>query len=130
MDDVLWHEQDYDFYKSLSDKDKLVYITDMYSGFFQKLGDDEDDIVDESEFIDNDEMDGDNEITPGNNIVFELNMNNLKRDKLSVNMFITRLSMNGLILSKNHETVSTTPIKTTLLVTYDIIGKIPPLSYN
>lgn len=130
MDDVLWHEQDYDFYKSLSDKDKLVYITDMYSGFFQKLGDDEDDIVDESEFIDSDEMDGDDEITPGNNIVFELNMNNLKRDKLSVNMFITRLSMNGLILSKNHETVSTTPIKTTLLVTYDIIGKIPPLSYN
>jgi len=130
MDDVLWHEQDYDFYKSLSDKDKLVYITDMYSGFFQKLGDDEDDIVDESEFIDSDEMDGDDEITPGNNIVFELNMNNLKRDKLSVNTFITRLSMNGLILSKNHETVSTTPIKTTLLVTYDIIGKIPPLSYN
>jgi hypothetical protein len=102
----------------------------MYSGFFQKLGDDEDDVVDESEFIDNDEMDGDDEITPGNNIVFELNMNNLKRDKLSVNTFITRLSMNGLILSKNHETVSTTPIKTTLLVTYDIIGKIPPLSYN
>jgi len=130
MDDILWHEQDYDFYKSLSDKDKLVYITDMYSGFFQKLGDDEDDIVDESEFIDSDEMDGDDEITPGNNIVFELNMNNLKRDKLSVNTFITRLSMNGLILSKNHETVSTTPIKTTLLVTYDIIGKIPPLSYN
>lgn len=130
MDNILWHEQDYDFYKTLSDKDKLVYITDMYSGFFQKLGDDEDDVVDESEFIDNDEMDGDDEITPGNNIVFELNMNNLKRDKLSVNMFITRLSMNGLILSKNHETVSTTPIKTTLLVTYDIIGKIPPLSYN
>lgn len=130
MDNILWHEQDYDFYKTLSDKDKLVYITDMYSGFFQKLGDDEDDIVDESEFIDSDEMDGDDEITPGNNIVFELNMNNLKRDKLSVNMFITRLSMNGLILSKNHETVSTTPIKTSLLVTYDIIGKIPPLSYN
>jgi hypothetical protein len=130
MDNILWHEQDYDFYKTLSDKDKLVYITDMYSGFFQKLGDDEDDVVDESEFIDNDEMDGDDEITPGNNIVFELNMNNLKRDKLSVNMFITRLSMNGLILSKNHETVSTTPIKTSLLVTYDIIGKIPPLSYN
>lgn len=130
MDNILWHAQDYDFYKTLSDKDKLVYITDMYSGFFQKLGDDEDDVVDESEFIDNDEMDGDDEITPGNNIVFELNMNNLKRDKLSVNMFITRLSMNGLILSKNHETVSTTPIKTSLLVTYDIIGKIPPLSYN
>lgn len=130
MDDILWHEQDYDFYKSLSDKDKLVYITDMYSGFFQKLGDDEDDVVDESEFIDNDDMDDTDEIGPGNNVVFELNMNNLNRDKLSVNMFITRLSMNGLILSKNHETVSSTPIKTSLLVTYDIIGKIPPLSYN
>lgn len=130
MDDILWHEQDYDFYKSLSDKDKLVYITDMYSGFFQKLGDDADDVVDESEFIDNDDMDDTDEIGPGNNVVFELNMNNLNRDKLSVNMFITRLSMNGLILSKNHETVSSTPIKTSLLVTYDIIGKIPPLSYN
>jgi hypothetical protein len=130
MDDILWHEQDYDFYKSLSDKDKLVYITDMYSGFFQKLGDDEDDVVDESEFIDNDDMDDTDEIGSGNNVVFELNMNNLNRDKLSVNMFITRLSMNGLILSKNHETVSSTPIKTSLLVTYDIIGKIPPLSYN
>jgi hypothetical protein len=130
MDDILWHEQDYDFYKSLSDKDKLVYITDMYSGFFQKLGDDADDVVDESEFIDNDDMDDTDEIGPGNNVVFELNMNNLNRDKLSVNMFITRLSMNGLILSKNHETVSSTPIKTSLLVTYNIIGKIPPLSYN
>ncbi len=130
MDDILWHEQDYDFYKSLSDKDKLVYITDMYSGFFQKLGDDEDDVVDESEFIDNDDMDDTDEIGSGNNVVFELNMNNLNRDTLSVNMFITRLSMNGLILSKNHETVSSTPIKTSLLVTYDIIGKIPPLSYN
>ena len=130
MDNILWYEQDYDFYKTLSDKDKLVYITDMYSGFFQKLGDDEDDVVDESELIENDNMEDTNEIISGNNIVFELNMNNLNKDKLSVNMFITRLSMNGLILSKNHETISTTPIKTSLLVTYDIIGKIPPLSYN
>ena len=92
MDNILWYEQDYDFYKTLSDKDKLVYITDMYSGFFQKLGDDEDDVVDESELIENDNMEDTNEIISGNNIVFELNMNNLNKDKLSVNMFITPLS--------------------------------------
>ena len=92
MDNILWYEQDYDFYKTLSDKDKLVYITDMYSGFFQKLGDDEDDVVDESELIENDNMEDTNEIISGNNIVFELTMNNLNKDKLSVNMFITPLS--------------------------------------
>jgi len=117
MDDILWHEQDYDFYKSLSDKDKLVYITDMYSGFFQKLGDDDEE---------DDEIENDDEITSGNNIVFELNLNSLVRDKLSLGIFLTRLTMDGLIISKNHET----PTKSKLLVTYDIIGKIPPLSYN
>jgi hypothetical protein len=129
MDDILWYEQDYDFYKSLSDKDKLVYITDMYSGFFQRLGDD-DDTVDGGEFIDNNEMSDDADISIGKNIVFQLHMNSLERDRLAVNIFITRLSMNGLILSKNHETISSAPIKPTLLITYDIIGKIPPISYN
>ena len=47
--EVFWNEQEYDFYKSLSPRDKLIYFSDMYSGFFDKLGDEEDDILESSE---------------------------------------------------------------------------------
>lgn len=46
---VFWNEQEYDFYKSLSPRDKLIYFSDMYSGFFEKLGNEEDDILESSE---------------------------------------------------------------------------------
>ena len=47
--EVFWNEQEYDFYKSLSPRDKLIYFSDMYSGFFEKLGNEEDDILESSE---------------------------------------------------------------------------------
>lgn len=47
--EVFWNEQEYDFYKSLSPRDKLIYFSDMYSGFFEKLGSEEDDILESSE---------------------------------------------------------------------------------
>lgn len=53
--EVFWNEQEYDFYKSLSPRDKLIYFSDMYSGFFEKLGDEEDII----EFSDEDSLDAD-----------------------------------------------------------------------
>jgi len=47
--EVFWNKQEYDFYKSLSPRDKLIYFSDMYSGFFEKLGNEEDDILESSE---------------------------------------------------------------------------------
>ena len=47
--EVFWNEQEYDFYKSLSPRDKLIYFSDMYSGFFEKLGNEEDDMLESSE---------------------------------------------------------------------------------
>jgi len=125
---IFWNEHEYDFYKSLSPRDKLIYFSDMYSGFFDKLGDDEEDNILESSTEDT--SDGDRLESLFSNYDNDdktkrfIKIQSQKGEDITP--VLTKLFCDGFILKK-HDMVRTPNGDTHRFL---VIGQGPPASLN
>ena len=126
--EYFWDKNEYNFYKGLSAKDKLIYFSDMYSGFFDKLGDDED-IESESEGLNESSFHAINhhmETNPVSDTVLKLIHIESNSEEFSLEQVPNKLWFDGFILKY----LTNSKVKKTTYNTYIIVGQIPPLSLN
>lgn len=126
--EYFWDKNEYNFYKGLSAKDKLIYFSDMYSGFFDKLGDDED-IESELEGVNESSFDAINHHMETNHVsdtVLKLIHIESNSEEFSLEQVLNKLWFDGFILKY----LTKSKVKKTTYNTYIIIGQIPPLSLN
>jgi len=135
MDNVnlesFWDKNEYYFYKGLSARDKLIYFSDMYSGFFDKLGDDEDIESDLDNFrnANKSSFDAINhhmETNPVSDTVLKLIHIESNSEEFSLQQALNKLWLDGFILKY----LTSSKVKKTTYNTYIIIGQIPPMSLN
>lgn len=117
MEKVIWDSDDFDFYQSLSNKDKLIYITDMYSGFFNKFGDDEDD-----DYID--DVNEINEINNKHQILDTIKIECAKEEDLKETL--NTIWLDGIIFKK----ISLIKSDKKIVCILRVMGQLPPISLS
>jgi len=117
MEEIIWNNDDFDFYQSLSNKDKLIYITDIYSGFFNNLGDDEDIEYNDFNSLEEDEL---SDLLPDKMLKIISPING------DIEPILMKLLFDGFILKK-YDLVKVDQMH---VHRYEVIGKITPSSLN
>lgn len=128
MDNTYWDSDEYDFFDSLDDEDKLLYIYELLSEYEIPEFDDEldDELDDEDEWGDND--DSQNPFSKSKLIISGMDSIRLSGDKIdTITDIAFMIMMNGVIL-KNSDTKHYDDGSVSL--TYKIVGKSNPICLN
>jgi hypothetical protein len=126
MDDKYWDSEEYDFFNSLGDNEKLLYVYELLSDY---VIDDYDFFEDEFDDEFDEELDGNyNELSKNKLIISSMDSIKLSGDKIDTIKEIAEIiMMNGLLMR-----VSDTAYfdDGSVLLTYNIIGKSYPICLN
>jgi len=127
MDDKYWDSEEYDFFDSLDDDDKLLYIYELLSDYEIPEFDDElDDDYDYDESVWDD--DTQNPFSKNKLIISGMDSIKLSGDKIdTITDIADMIMMNGVILRKS-DTKQYDDGSVTL--TYQIVGKSNPICLN
>ena len=124
MDDKYWDSEEYDFFDSLDDDDKLLYIYELLSDYEIPEFDDELDDDDESVWDD----DTQNPFSKNKLIISGMDSIKLSGDKIdTITDIADMIMMNGVMLHKS-DTKQYDDGSVTL--TYQIVGKSNPICLN